>query len=52
MLQRKFSIGYARAGRLVDDMATRGYVSQAEGSKPRQVLITREQYLAQFGPHE
>ena len=52
MLQRKFSIGYARAGRLVDDMATRGYVSQAEGSKPRNVLITREQYLQLFGKKE
>ncbi len=49
MLQRKLSIGYARAGRLVDEMATRGYVSQAEGSKPRTVIMTREEYAMVFG---
>jgi len=49
MLQRKLSIGYARAGRLVDEMANRGYVSQSEGSKPRTVIITREEYAQQFG---
>ncbi|MBR3504703.1 MAG: DNA translocase FtsK [Clostridia bacterium] len=49
MLQRKLSIGYARAGRLVDEMANRGYVSQAEGSKPRAVIITREEFAQIFG---
>ena len=43
MLQRKLSIGYARAGRLIDEMAQRGIVSEANGAKPREVLITREQ---------
>ena len=44
MLQRRMKIGYARAGRLIDEMANRGIVSQAAGSKPREVLITLEEY--------
>ncbi|MDD3212727.1 MAG: DNA translocase FtsK [Eubacteriales bacterium] len=47
MLQRRMKIGYARAGRLIDDMASRGIVSRSAGSKPREVLITYEQYLRQ-----
>ena len=43
MLQRHMRIGYARAGRLIDEMAQRGIVSEANGAKPREVLITREQ---------
>jgi len=43
MLQRKMRIGYARAGRIIDEMARRGIVSDADGSKPRQILISREQ---------
>ncbi|MBR3874076.1 MAG: hypothetical protein IKJ26_07870 [Clostridia bacterium] len=46
MLQRRMKIGYARAGRLIDDMAARGIVSKSAGSKPREVLISREQYEA------
>lgn len=44
MLQRRMKIGYARAGRLIDDMAARGVVSRAAGSKPREVLMSREEY--------
>ncbi|MCE5342781.1 MAG: DUF87 domain-containing protein [Eubacteriales bacterium] len=47
MLQRRMKIGYARAGRLIDDMAARGIVSKSAGSKPREILITYEQYLRQ-----
>ena len=41
-LQRRMKIGYARAGRLVDQMAERGIVSGYQGSKPRDVLMTKE----------
>ncbi|MBE6763948.1 MAG: hypothetical protein E7553_06330, partial [Ruminococcaceae bacterium] len=36
---------YARAGRLVDEMERRGIIGPHEGAKPRQVLITRQQWL-------
>lgn len=39
LLQRRLSIGYARAARLLDDLEARGIVGPAEGSKPREVLI-------------
>ena len=45
LLQRKLKLGYARAARLVDIMEERGVVGPYEGSKPRQVLLTREAWL-------
>ncbi len=40
MIQRRFRVGYTRAGRLIDMLERRGVISGYEGSKPRQVLIT------------
>lgn len=48
-LQRRFQIGYARAGGLVDKMERLGFVSGNEGSKARRVLITREEFEQKFG---
>jgi DNA segregation ATPase FtsK/SpoIIIE, S-DNA-T family len=44
-LQRRLRLGYARAGRLIDQMEQMGIIGPQEGSKPRQVLITYQQYL-------
>ncbi len=46
LIQRRLSLGYARAGRLVDEMEKRGIVSAKDGSKPRKCLISREEYDA------
>lgn len=45
LLQRRLRLGYARAGRLIDEMEQMGVVGPHEGSKPRQVLITYQQWL-------
>ena len=44
MIQRKFKVGYARAGRIIDQMEERGIVSGYDGSKPRQTLISKEEW--------
>ena len=45
LIQRRLSLGYGRAAKLIDEMEKRGYVSAPEGQKPRRILITREQYM-------
>lgn len=45
MIQRRFSIGYNRAGRLMDQLESAGIVGAAQGSKPREVLISDENSL-------
>lgn len=42
MVQRRLGVGYARAGRIIDQMEERGIISAADGSKPRNVLVSAE----------
>ena len=48
LLQRKLEIGYSRAAKLIDRMQSEGYVSPPDGSKPRTILITAEEYMEKF----
>ncbi len=45
LLQRRLKLGYARAARIMDEMESMGIIGPYEGSKPRQVLITKNQWL-------
>ncbi len=49
MLQRRLKLGYARAARIVDEMEEKGIVGPFQGSKPRSILITKEQWEARKG---
>ena len=44
MLQRRLKLGYARAARIMDEMEEKGIVGPSQGSKPRDILITRDQW--------
>ena len=43
-IQKRFKVGYARAGRIIDQMEERGIISGYQGSKPREVLMTKERW--------
>lgn len=44
LIQRKFKVGYSRAARILDQMESWGVVSASDGSKPRQILITKQEW--------
>ena len=48
LLQRKLGVGYSRAAKLIDRMQAEEIVSPPDGSKPRSILITPEQYIERF----
>lgn len=51
MLQRRLKLGYARAARIVDEMEEKGLVGPYQGSKPRAILVTKEQWEAMRSGH-
>ena len=44
LIQRRFKVGYARAARIIDQMEERGIITGFDGTKPRQVLISKENW--------
>ncbi len=48
LLQRKLEIGYSRAAKIIDRMQAEGIVSPPDGSKPRSILISKDEYLERF----
>ena len=49
MIQRRFPVGYIKACKIIDWMETMNYVTQSEGSKPRKVLLSKEEFLNTYG---
>ena len=52
MITRRYSVGFNRAGRIMDQMEMAGFVGPQDGAKPRQVLITMDEYNAIFDENE
>ena len=49
MIQRRFPVGYIKACKIIDWMENMNYVSQSEGSKPRKVLLTKDEFIKIYG---
>ncbi|MDD4816240.1 MAG: DNA translocase FtsK [Clostridia bacterium] len=52
IIQRRFLVGYPRAARIIDQLENAGYISKQEGSKPRNVYLTMEEFFNKFGAIE
>lgn len=51
-LQRRFGLGWPKAGGYIDKMEQKGFISGYDGSRARKVLITKEDFIARFGPRD
>ena len=49
MIQRRFPVGYIKACKIIDWMENMNYVTQSEGSKPRKVLLTKDEFINTYG---
>lgn len=49
MIQRRFGVGFSRAARIIDQMELNGFISAPDGSKPRTILITLDEFNEKFG---
>lgn len=49
MIQRRFPVGYVKACKIIDWMTNMDYITQAEGSKPRKILLTKEEFINKYG---
>ena len=49
MIQRRFPVGYIKACKIIDWMENMNYITQSEGSKPRKVLLSREEFTQRYG---
>lgn len=49
MIQRRFPVGYIKACKIIDWMENMNYVTQSEGSKPRKVLLSKEEFFKTYG---
>ncbi|MDE7453174.1 MAG: DNA translocase FtsK, partial [Clostridia bacterium] len=49
MIQRRFPVGYIKACKIIDWMENMNYITHSEGSKPRKILLTREEFIKTFG---
>jgi len=52
MLQRRFPIGYVKACKIIDWMTNMNYITQPEGSKPRKVILSRDEFISTYGEIE
>ncbi|MGN1103960.1 MAG: DNA translocase FtsK, partial [Candidatus Coproplasma sp.] len=49
MIQRRFPIGYMKACKIIDWMENMNYITQSEGSKPRKVLLSKDEFITKYG---